>query len=66
MGVMAQQAVAYIPWLVNAPDRYCPQCLAGEQCPRHSSAWHFDYAGLSAVNTRAIQQLNARMKAAGI
>lgn len=66
MGIVAQQAVTYVPWLVNAPDRHCPQCLAGELCDRHDSHWQFDYALLSAVNTRAIQQLNARMKAAGI
>jgi hypothetical protein len=66
MGIVAQQAVAYVPWLVNAPNRFCSACAAGLRCDDHPSSWYFDYAGLSAVNTRAIQQLNARMKAAGI
>lgn len=65
-GIVAQQAVAVVPWLVNAPDRFCKACLAGQPCEQHPSSWHFDEAGLAPIAIRAIQQLDARMRAAGI
>ncbi len=42
-GITAQQAIQYVPWLVNAEDRNCLTCLAGKSCDRHPSLWNVSW-----------------------
>ena len=67
-GMLAQE-MAQVPelaYIVNAPDRTCKTCLAGKACKKHASYWHVDLPHMAGVFVKALQQLEARLVAAGI
>lgn len=63
-GLLAQETIDVAPWVVNAPDRKCPTCLAGKPCKKHEDVfWHIDYDQLVPLLVRALQQTDARLAA---
>jgi hypothetical protein len=61
MGIVAQDVVDKIPWLVNAPDRACAVCRAGQTCNQHKGMWVIDYAYAVPLLVKAIQELEAKV-----
>jgi len=58
-GVIAQQIINSTPWLVNAPDKDCPKCSAGEHCDEHDSWWQVDFEYAVPLLVKAIQEQQA-------
>lgn len=61
-GMIAQEIVNIAPWVVNAPDRNCPVCLASAECDEHEGYWHIEYEHLVPATVVAIQELYAEVK----
>ena len=63
VGMLAQETVKVAPWIINAPDRDCPQCSVGDECdhPDHVSTWFVQYDHLVPTLVKSIQELNARL-----
>lgn len=60
-GVLAQEAVDIAPWIINAPDRDCPVCKAGEKCDKHDSYWQIEYQNFVPALIKAIQEMSTRI-----
>lgn len=60
-GMLAQDLVDVVPWIVNAEDRTCPVCRAGEQCALHTTPWHVDLEHMAGVFVAGIQSLDHRV-----
>lgn len=65
-GMLAQEMVGAVPFIVNAPDRECTICIAGESCAEHPSMWQVDLDHMAGLFVKAIQQIDARLVAAGL
>lgn len=63
MGLIAQEVVDVAPWAVNAPDRNCHACRAGEHCNEHPSLWVLEREHLVPILIKAVQQLAKRIQA---
>ncbi len=62
-GGIAQDWIKSVPWLVNAPDRDCPVCLAGQKCDEHEGVWQIEYEYAVPLLVQGIKELEARVKA---
>jgi len=56
MGVVAQEAISVVPWLVNKP-------LVDEEADGTKNYWNMDLAYGFALTSKAIQQLDSRLAA---
>lgn len=63
VGLIAQEAVDVVPWAINAPDRGCPICRAGQPCGRHEGFWHIEYEHLVALSILGWQNHEQRIVA---
>jgi hypothetical protein len=61
-GIIAQESVRHIPWLVNAPDPKCLTCLAGKPCEAHPSNWFMEFQYSFPLVAKAFQQLADRVE----
>ena len=59
-GMIAQEIVGIFPWIVNAENRDCPVCRAGEQCEAHPIPWNVQYEHLAGVFVKALQEMDER------
>ena len=64
-GLIAQDMVDVVPWVVNAPDRECPVCRAGDECSNHPAMWHVDFDQMAGLFVKAFQELDAKVTALG-
>ena len=63
VGFLAQEAIEWAPWTVNAGDgRDCPLCHAGQPCEEHPY-WFADYPHMVPLVVGGIQQLDGRLTA---
>jgi len=60
-GGIAQEWIKYAPWLVNAPDRTCLTCLAGQKCEKHEGNWQIDYAYMLPMMVKGFQEEDSRI-----
>ena len=61
-GFMAQDTIKEVPWIINAEDRDCPECLAGVLCREHETFWKVEYQHMVPLLTAAIQELEAKVR----
>jgi hypothetical protein len=61
-GFMAQDTIKEVPWIINAEDRDCPECLAGVLCRQHETFWKVEYQHMVPLLTAAIQELEAKVR----
>lgn len=61
VGMLAQETIDLVPWIVNAPDRTCWECRAGLRCERHLSSWCVEYEHMAGLFVRGFQQVDARL-----
>jgi hypothetical protein len=59
---MAQDTIKEVPWIINAEDRDCPECLAGVLCREHETFWKVEYQHMVPLLTAAIQELEAKVR----
>ena len=62
VGLLAQEAVKWAPWTVNAGDaKDCPLCSAGKECEDHAMIWNAEYDHLVPLTVKALQEAKARI-----
>jgi hypothetical protein len=62
VGLLAQEAVKWAPWTVNAGDaKDCSLCSAGKECEDHAMIWKAEYDHLVPLTVKALQEAKARI-----
>ena len=62
-GILAQEAIDVVPWIINAEDRSCPKCRKGIHCEDHRYPWQAEYAHMVPLVVKGLQELEARIMA---
>lgn len=62
-GLIAQEIVNQVPWVVNAPDRTCLTCRTGQPCTQHEGFWHIEYEHLMPLTILGWQNHEQRIAA---
>jgi len=66
-GLLAQEMVGVVPYIINAPDKNCVACLAGLDCQEHVDEegkpinWFVQYDHLVPMVVKGIQEMDARI-----
>ena len=60
-GMIGQELIDTVPWIINAPDRTCPICKAGDTCVKHPSYWLVDYEALVPLVVKGLQEIDNRI-----
>lgn len=60
-GMIAQEMVDVVPWIINAPDRTCETCRAGRWCDRHESFWFVEYEHLVPLVVKGFQEVGEEL-----
>lgn len=55
-GLIAQETIDILPFVINAEDRKCKICKEGKQCKKHTTNWQIEYANIVPVLIKAIQE----------
>lgn len=61
-GLLAQETIDVLPFVVNAEARECSVCKAGNICDEHKTYWHIEHEHIVPVLIKAIQELLARVR----
>lgn len=62
-GMLGQEMVDVVPWIINAPDPTCPTCRLGKQCSRHNAYWFVEYEHLVPAIIKGFQEIDNRVVA---
>jgi len=62
-GLVAQDIIDVVPWVVNAPERSCWRCRSGQACPEHPSLWQVEFGHMTGLFVKGFQELTARVEA---
>lgn len=65
-GMLGQEMIDVVPWIINAEDPKCPTCRAGKKCPDHIYPWGVEYSHLVPLLVKGIQELSSRLEKARI
>ncbi len=61
-GMLAQEMVDIVPWIINAPDRTCPACRAGRPCDKHPTNWFVEYEHLVPLCVKGFQEVDTELE----
>lgn len=60
-GLIAQEVVDVVPYVVNAPDRTCDVCRQGLVCEKHPNYWFMEYNNMVPLLIKCIQELKEKI-----
>ena len=60
-GMIAQEMVDVVPWIINAPDKNCTICRSGRACSVHTSSWFVEYEHLVPTLVKGFQEHENRL-----
>lgn len=61
-GLVAQEMIDVVPWIVNAPDRSCLTCRSGAKCSVHDSYWSVDLQHMAGLFVKGFQETDIRIQ----